>query len=82
MIEKITIDDRELQRALLRFYKTKGPAEVLRAQARLMGINSRLQPFRSEFRLRPARSPPEGRVSGWLIGICAYQLSRLWQRNR
>ena len=43
MIEKITIDDRELQQALLRFYKTKGPAQVLRAQARLMAVNLAFQ---------------------------------------
>lgn len=47
MIEKITIDDRELQQALLRFYKTKTPAQVLRAQARLMAVNLafQTQPF-------------------------------------
>ena len=47
MIEKITVDDRELQQALLRFYKTKTPAQVLRAQARLMAVNLafQTQPF-------------------------------------
>jgi hypothetical protein len=47
VIEKITIDDRELQQALLRFYKTKTPAQVLRAQARLMAVNLafQTQPF-------------------------------------
>ena len=47
MIEKITIDDRELQQALLRFYKTKTPAQVMRAQARLMAVNLafQTQPF-------------------------------------
>jgi hypothetical protein len=47
VIEKITIDDRELQQALLRFYKTKTPAQVMRAQARLMAVNLafQTQPF-------------------------------------
>ena len=47
MIEKITIDDRELQQALLKFYKTKTPAQVLRSQARLMAVNLafQTQPF-------------------------------------
>ena len=47
MIEKITVDDRELQQALLKFYKTKTPAQVLRSQARLMAVNLafQTQPF-------------------------------------
>lgn len=47
MIEKITIDDRELQQALLSFYKRRTPAQVLRAQARLMAVNLafQTQPF-------------------------------------
>lgn len=47
MIEKITIDDRDLQQALLKFYRRKTPAQVLRAQARLMAVNLafQTQPF-------------------------------------
>ncbi len=47
MIEKITVDDRELQQALLKFYKTRSPAAVLRAQARLAAISFafQTQPF-------------------------------------
>lgn len=48
MIEKITVDDRELQLALIKFYRyQKSPAEVLRAQARLMAVNLafQTQPF-------------------------------------
>lgn len=47
MIEKITVDDRELQQALLRFYRTRSPAAVLRAQARLAAVSFafQTQPF-------------------------------------
>ena len=64
MIEKITVDDRELQKALLRFYKTKTPAQVLRAQARLMAVNLafQTQPFGGSKAVAASRKAPNPRA--------------------
>jgi len=70
VIEKITVDDRALQLALQKFYRyQKSPAEVLRAQARLMAVNLafQTQPFGGSKAIGgqqdSAKSQGEGKVA-------------------